>query len=219
MIPRIAGLLLALVATTSTTTSIFAHETRRQYLSGKGIDDAVPWEFFCSAGDKSGEWTTIPVPSCWDARGLRQAQLRSPAQRAAARRMSRESTAIASRSPPTGTARRSSLVFEGVDDRHAGIRSTARAPGRCTRAGSTGSSYDVTKLIKFGEREPAGSDRRQALGERIGQPRGAAAATTGTSAGSFGRSVSKRSRRSTSTASRSTPGRTARSRWTSSPPA
>ena len=68
MISRIACMLLALFATSS----IFAQETQRQYLSGKGIDDAVPWEFFCSAGHKSGQWSTLPVPSCWDAEGFGQ---------------------------------------------------------------------------------------------------------------------------------------------------
>src|SRR4051794_6374969 len=41
-----------------------ARQTQRQYLSGKGIDDAVPWEFFCSDGDRSGQWSTIAVPWC-----------------------------------------------------------------------------------------------------------------------------------------------------------
>ena len=47
-----------------------AQDSRRQYLSGRGIDDAVPWKFFCSAGNQSGQWTTLPVPSCWDAQGF-----------------------------------------------------------------------------------------------------------------------------------------------------
>src|SRR5688500_17988206 len=60
----------AVILTLLLTLSLHAQETRRQYLSGKGTDDAVPWEFFCSAGAKSGAWTTIPVPSCWDALGF-----------------------------------------------------------------------------------------------------------------------------------------------------
>ncbi len=42
----------------------------RVYLSGKGPADAVAWEFFCSAGRRSGEWTTIPVPSNWEQHGF-----------------------------------------------------------------------------------------------------------------------------------------------------
>lgn len=45
-------------------------ETGIQYLSGKGFDDAVDWEFFCTEGRNSGKWTTIPVPSCWELQGF-----------------------------------------------------------------------------------------------------------------------------------------------------
>ncbi|PHN02423.1 glycoside hydrolase family 2 TIM barrel-domain containing protein [Flavilitoribacter nigricans] len=47
-----------------------AVETERMYLSGHGPEDAVNWEFFCTAGRKSDEWTTIPVPSCWEQEGF-----------------------------------------------------------------------------------------------------------------------------------------------------
>lgn len=45
-------------------------ETGIQYLSGTGYDDAVDWEFMVTDGRKSGEWTTIPVPSCWELQGF-----------------------------------------------------------------------------------------------------------------------------------------------------
>jgi hypothetical protein len=45
-------------------------ETQIQYLSGHGPEDAVQWEFFCTGGRKSGQWTTIPVPSCWEQQGF-----------------------------------------------------------------------------------------------------------------------------------------------------
>jgi hypothetical protein len=44
--------------------------TEIKYLSGKGMDDMVQWDFFCSEGRKSGEWTTIGVPSCWELQGF-----------------------------------------------------------------------------------------------------------------------------------------------------
>jgi hypothetical protein len=40
------------------------------YLSGTGKDDAVDWEFYCTDGRRSGEWTTIPVPSNWEFHGF-----------------------------------------------------------------------------------------------------------------------------------------------------
>jgi hypothetical protein len=41
-----------------------------KFLSGTGKDDAVPWDFFCTAGMQSGEWKKIPVPSCWELQGF-----------------------------------------------------------------------------------------------------------------------------------------------------
>src|SRR5215468_7037168 len=44
--------------------------TEIRYLSGAGKDDAVLWDFFCTEGRKSGEWTKIPVPSNWELQGF-----------------------------------------------------------------------------------------------------------------------------------------------------
>ncbi len=45
-------------------------ETIVQYLSGKGRLDHVEWDFYCSDGRKSGEWTKIQVPSNWELHGF-----------------------------------------------------------------------------------------------------------------------------------------------------
>ena len=45
-------------------------QTRRQYLSGTGCDDMVEWDFRCSDGRNSGQWTKIGVPSCWELQGF-----------------------------------------------------------------------------------------------------------------------------------------------------
>jgi len=45
-------------------------QTLVQYLSGRGFDDTVKWEFFCTTGQNSGRWTTINVPSCWEQQGF-----------------------------------------------------------------------------------------------------------------------------------------------------
>ena len=44
--------------------------TQRQYLSGTGCDDMVQWDFKCSDGRNSGQWTKIGVPSCWELQGF-----------------------------------------------------------------------------------------------------------------------------------------------------
>jgi hypothetical protein len=40
------------------------------FLSGTDNRHTVDWEFFCTGGRKSGTWTTIPVPSCWEQQGF-----------------------------------------------------------------------------------------------------------------------------------------------------
>ncbi len=47
-----------------------AAATERQYLSGRGSDDPVRWDFFCTEGRNSGVWTRIDVPSCWELQGF-----------------------------------------------------------------------------------------------------------------------------------------------------
>ncbi len=48
----------------------FAQQTAIQYLSGKGKDDAVLWDFKVSEGMKAGQWAKIPVPSNWELHGF-----------------------------------------------------------------------------------------------------------------------------------------------------
>jgi hypothetical protein len=47
-----------------------AQPTQIVFLSGTDAANTVDWEFFCTDGRKSGEWTTIPVPSNWELEGF-----------------------------------------------------------------------------------------------------------------------------------------------------
>ncbi|HYO09645.1 MAG TPA: glycoside hydrolase family 2 TIM barrel-domain containing protein [Tepidisphaeraceae bacterium] len=122
-----------------------AQETRRQYLSGKGSDDAVPWEFMCTAGAKSGEWTTIPVPSCWDALGYGTLNY-SHDKDAPEQGQYRHKFQV----PADWRGQAVTLVFDGVmTDCQAKVNGQPAGPmhqGAFYRF-----SYDVTKLVKFGE--------------------------------------------------------------------
>ncbi|MEM6829649.1 MAG: glycoside hydrolase family 2 TIM barrel-domain containing protein [Bacteroidota bacterium] len=46
------------------------NKTEIHYLSGTGKDDTVLWDFYCSEGRRSGQWTKIAVPSCWEQQGF-----------------------------------------------------------------------------------------------------------------------------------------------------
>jgi beta-galactosidase/beta-glucuronidase len=52
--------------------SLQAQDTETIYLSGTGFDHTVEWDFFCTAGMNSGQWTRIEVPSCWEQQGFGQ---------------------------------------------------------------------------------------------------------------------------------------------------
>ena len=45
-------------------------ETIIKYLSGTDKDHTILWDFYCTAGRKSGEWSKIPVPSNWELQGF-----------------------------------------------------------------------------------------------------------------------------------------------------
>jgi hypothetical protein len=47
-----------------------ARETETMYLSGTDSNNTVDWQFFCTEGNNSGYWTTIPVPSNWEQHGF-----------------------------------------------------------------------------------------------------------------------------------------------------
>jgi len=69
--PKYMQMTIKIIATTLLliTSSVFlslSQETETLYLSGKGFDTAVEWEFFCTDGRRSGEWTadTLKTPGC-----------------------------------------------------------------------------------------------------------------------------------------------------------
>ena len=47
-----------------------AQETIIKYLSGTDKDHTVNWDFYCTKGAKSGNWTKIPVPTNWEFQGF-----------------------------------------------------------------------------------------------------------------------------------------------------
>lgn len=70
---RVKNFILAALATFYLSTA-FAQKsdnlTERVYLSGRGCDDMVQWDFFCTDGANANKWTKIGVPSCWELQGF-----------------------------------------------------------------------------------------------------------------------------------------------------
>lgn len=50
--------------------SALAQQTVVRYLSGTDKDHTIPWDFYCSAGRKAGQWAKIAVPSNWELQGF-----------------------------------------------------------------------------------------------------------------------------------------------------
>ena len=48
----------------------YAQHTERHYLSGRDSENTVEWDFYCTDGRNSGEWTKIAVPSNWELQGF-----------------------------------------------------------------------------------------------------------------------------------------------------
>ena len=147
-------LLTALIISLLLSAQASGQETQRQYLSGKGIDDAVPWEFFCSAGRNSGQWTTLPVPSCWDAQGFGtlaygrpmrgEKDFVTPDEHGKYRRTFKV--------PVEWKGQTILLVFDGsMTDTQAWINGQSAGPAH--QGAFYRFKYDVTKLIKHGGAE------------------------------------------------------------------
>lgn len=50
--------------------SLSSQNTEVIFLSGTDAANTVEWDFFCTDGRNSGEWTKIPVPSNWELEGF-----------------------------------------------------------------------------------------------------------------------------------------------------
>ncbi len=62
--------IILLIFLTGFLKSGFAQNTDIVYLSGTDAANTVKWDFFCTNGQNSGEWTKIDVPSNWELQGF-----------------------------------------------------------------------------------------------------------------------------------------------------
>ncbi|MCX7048104.1 MAG: discoidin domain-containing protein [Candidatus Sumerlaeota bacterium] len=143
MIRVYAGVcLLSLLAMQS---FLFAQQTDVQYLSGKGMDDAVPWDFFCTGGMNSGKWTKIPVPSNWELQGFGAYNYGHDKNKSDEQGKYKRLFDV----PESWRGKRIRLVFEGVmTDMEAWIN--GKPAGPMHQGGFYRFKYDITSLIKLG---------------------------------------------------------------------
>ena len=126
------------------------NSTQVRYLSGTGKDDAVEWEFYCTAGRRSGVWAKIPVPSNWEQHGFGAYNFGRPYDEKT-NPVAREQGKYRLRFfVPAGWAGKVvRIVFDGVMT-DAEVRVNGRSAGPTHQGSFYRFKYDITPLLKFG---------------------------------------------------------------------
>lgn len=119
----------------------YPNATEVLYLSGKGSDDAVPWDFMVSSGRNAGVWGKLPVPSNWEMFGFGTlAYGFNPSSEVGTYRRRFEI-------PKRFAGRRVRLVFEGaLTDTQVSVN--GKSAGPVHQGGFYRFDYDVTELLE-----------------------------------------------------------------------
>ncbi|MGQ1787622.1 glycoside hydrolase family 2 protein [Saccharicrinis sp. GN24d3] len=122
-------------------------KTEVQYLSGTDKDNLVEWDFFCSQGRKSGAWTKIGVPSCWEQEGFGAYNYGSDDEEGRAEEygLYRHKFSV-----PKGWKNKDiKIVFEGVMT-DAQVKINGKLAGEIHQGAFYEFKYTITKLLKYG---------------------------------------------------------------------
>lgn len=118
--------------------------TEVKYLSGRGFDDAVEWDFRVSGGRKSGYWTKIPVPSCWETEGFGTYNYGHDRDMAAETGSYKTSFTI----PAGWRGKRIFIVFEGsMTD--TSVKVNGRSAGPLHQGSFYAFRHEITKLVRM----------------------------------------------------------------------
>ncbi|MXV15204.1 glycoside hydrolase family 2 protein [Hufsiella ginkgonis] len=126
---------------------LYAQETEKVYLSGKGNDQTVTWDFFCTAGRNSGKWTTIAVPSNWELQGFGKYDygFAKDTTRGKEKGLYRYFFNV----PAARKGKRINLVFEGVMT-DAEVKINGKLAGPVHQGSYYAFKYDVSGLLTYG---------------------------------------------------------------------
>ena len=141
---------------------LLAQKTEVRYLSGTGADNTVSWKFYCSAGQNSGKWTSIEVPSCWEQQGF------------GAYNFGREDLDV--RLNETGTYKyrftvpsswkdkQINIVFDGVMT-DAAVKINGKSAGPVHQGSFYRFKYHINKLVRFRKRKRVGGICKETIGQ------------------------------------------------------
>ncbi|HTV18497.1 MAG TPA: glycoside hydrolase family 2 TIM barrel-domain containing protein, partial [Polyangiaceae bacterium] len=119
----------------------YEHAAELQYLSGRGLEDAVGWDFMVSGGRNAGAWSTLPVPSNWEFHGFGTYSYGRDADDAETG-LYRKAFEV----PAAWRGRRVFLVFEGAMT-DAEVTLNGQSAGPVHRGAFYRFQYDVTSLL------------------------------------------------------------------------
>jgi len=121
-------------------------QTQTFYLSGRGKDDPVQWEFYCTAGRNSGKWTTIGVPSNWELQGFGTYNYGHDSDKGSEQGRYRYRFEL----PESWRDKSVCIVFEGVmTDTQVWVNGESAGPMH--QGGFYRFKYDITGLVKIGD--------------------------------------------------------------------
>jgi len=117
--------------------------TETLFLSGTDKDHQTQWQFLCTDGARSGEWTTIAVPSCWELEGFGHYNYGHERPPHHEKGIYRTTFTL----PPQWEGRRVFIVFEGVMT-DAEVRINGQLAGPVHQGAFYRFKYDITALVK-----------------------------------------------------------------------
>lgn len=130
----------------SSFTTVHAQRTEIQYLSGRDKDVTVQWDFMCTSGRNSGNWTKIAVPSNWEFQGFGNYTYGSEKEDVTEAGMYRHRFEI----PSEWAGKEVSIVFDGsMTDTE--VKINGQSAGAIHQGAFYRFRYDITSLLKSGE--------------------------------------------------------------------
>ncbi len=123
-----------------------AQQTEKQMLSGNSIEEGITWDFFCTAGRNSGEWTKIRVPSCWETEGFGTYNYGYEKNKASEKGLYKTTFSL----PESWKEKRVFIVFEGsmTDTK---VEVNGKQAGDIHQGSFYRFKREITELIKVGE--------------------------------------------------------------------
>ena len=142
--PRLSTLLSALLALLAAAASA-SPTTEIRFLSGKGPGDGISWDFFCTAGRRSGTWEKLTVPSHWELQGFGNYNYGHDQPKHDEVGRYRHTFQV----PADWQGRSVRIVFDGVMT-DCSVRINGKSAGPLHQGGFYRFKHDISPLLRYG---------------------------------------------------------------------